>query len=277
MADDDVAGATKVCSRCGVAKQATSDNFYWEKQRNRASRPLAALCKTCVAAHSKAHYQANSALINERQQKARIPKLAIRNATARQWRADNPEEARRKDAATYRAISPEAKKLRLEQQRLSRHKRIPGRKTRVYRPCRITDRPAWLIQQHAYYQENREAIRATILARMNARPTLRLNARMSARLNRCLRACGGKQGVAWVKLVGYTHQALATHLERQFAKGMSWANMGQWHIDHIQPLASFSYSCASDPEFLAAWALSNLRPLWATENVTKHATRTLLL
>ena len=58
---------------------------------------------------------------------------------------------------------------------------------------------------------------------------------------------------------------------------MTWQNMSLWHVDHILPLASFEYESASDPEFRAAWALTNLRPLWSVENLQKGAKRVLLL
>jgi hypothetical protein len=67
------------------------------------------------------------------------------------------------------------------------------------------------------------------------------------------------------------------HLERQFLSGMTWANRGQWHIDHIQPRSSFKFVGPDDPEFKACWALSNLRPLWKADNLKKNARRTLLL
>jgi 5-methylcytosine-specific restriction endonuclease McrA len=58
---------------------------------------------------------------------------------------------------------------------------------------------------------------------------------------------------------------------------MSWANRKDWHIDHIIPLSRFKFTSSIDPEFQAAWALSNLRPLWAKENLVKNKKRTLLL
>jgi hypothetical protein len=58
---------------------------------------------------------------------------------------------------------------------------------------------------------------------------------------------------------------------------MSWDNVGKWHIDHIIPLSSFRFTSMDDPEFRAAWALSNLRPMWATENILKGARRLTLL
>lgn len=53
--------------------------------------------------------------------------------------------------------------------------------------------------------------------------------------------------------------------------------MGDWHVDHVIPLASFSFKTAHDPDFRAAWALTNLRPLWAVANLRKGARRTHLL
>lgn len=86
-----------------------------------------------------------------------------------------------------------------------------------------------------------------------------------------------KSGRSWETLVGYTADDLRRHLERQFRPGMSWANYGRWHIDHIVPKSSFSYDSAEDPEFRAAWALTNLRPLWSRDNLAKRDRRLLLI
>jgi len=67
------------------------------------------------------------------------------------------------------------------------------------------------------------------------------------------------------------------HIERQFTKGMSWDNIDKWHIDHIVPVSSFKFETPDDPDFKACWALTNLRPLWAKENQTKHKRRFHLL
>lgn len=82
---------------------------------------------------------------------------------------------------------------------------------------------------------------------------------------------GQKQGARWTELLGYGEAELRTHLERQFVRGMSWANYGEWHIDHILPLTSFTFSGErDDPEIRRAWALTNLRPLWAIDNMRKN-------
>lgn len=78
------------------------------------------------------------------------------------------------------------------------------------------------------------------------------------------------------KVFGFSLADLRAHLERQFTKGMSWErfNAGEIHIDHRRPLASFDLE---DPEqFRAAWALTNLQPLWKGENLSKGARVTVL-
>lgn len=69
--------------------------------------------------------------------------------------------------------------------------------------------------------------------------------------------------------VDYCRNQLADHLEKQFLAGMGWHNMREWHIDHIVPVSSFSFKSIEDDEFKACWALSNLRPLWAKDNLLK--------
>lgn len=75
---------------------------------------------------------------------------------------------------------------------------------------------------------------------------------------------------SWEKLVDYDLDDLCKHLELQFRDGMTWENYGTfWHIDHIMPRSSFRFTCASDEGFQACWALSNLRPLKAADNLSK--------
>lgn len=106
-------------------------------------------------------------------------------------------------------------------------------------------------------------------------PAAALRARICAQLNYCLST--GKGGMTSESLLGYTIAELHAHLERQFVKGMSWENMGEWHIDHIVPLSSFTITGPDDPELRRAWAMPNLRPLWAKDNMRKSAKRETLL
>jgi hypothetical protein len=88
----------------------------------------------------------------------------------------------------------------------------------------------------------------------------------------------GKSGRKWETLAGYTLNQLMAHLERQFLNGMTWENRGNgWHIDHIVPLSSFKFTSPDDPEFKAAWALTNLRPLWKRDNLEKGSKQMFLV
>ncbi len=111
--------------------------------------------------------------------------------------------------------------------------------------------------------------------RLRSKPKLPVDARMSRQVSRYLST--GKGGRSWQELVGYKREQLYQHIERLFSKGMSWANMHAWHIDHIVPLRSFDFTTANDSQFRAAWALSNLRPLWKQENLSKGSKRLFLL
>lgn len=103
----------------------------------------------------------------------------------------------------------------------------------------------------------------------------RLSARISEGMRNALR--NGKKRASWESLVDYTVEELRLHLERQFLPGMNWGNMGDWHIDHIVPKSAFAYIDPSDESFQACWALPNLRPLWAADNVAKSDKRLFLI
>jgi hypothetical protein len=59
------------------------------------------------------------------------------------------------------------------------------------------------------------------------------------------------------------------HLEKQFTNGMTWENRNEWHIDHIIPQSLWKYETYDDREFKQCWALCNLQPLWAEDNLSK--------
>lgn len=71
-----------------------------------------------------------------------------------------------------------------------------------------------------------------------------------------------------MEALGVDWEVAKAHIERQFKKGMSWSNYGEWHIDHIIPLASAN----TEAELIKLCHYRNLQPLWAKENRKKHAT-----
>lgn len=85
----------------------------------------------------------------------------------------------------------------------------------------------------------------------------------------------------WAHL-SYTPDELRDHLENLFEPWMTWDNYGvyriedwsdndqstwTWQIDHIIPHSTFHYETMDCDEFRECWALSNLRPLSAKQNL----------
>lgn len=75
----------------------------------------------------------------------------------------------------------------------------------------------------------------------------------------------GKKPISTEKWVGCTASELRAHFEILFVEGMSWDNYGQWEIDHIRPVSSFSQE-----EWRSVNHYTNLQPLWAADNLKKR-------
>jgi hypothetical protein len=91
-----------------------------------------------------------------------------------------------------------------------------------------------------------------------------------------------KNNKSTLKYLPYPIQELQEHLEKQFEPWMSWDNYGRydiktwddgdlstwtWQIDHIIPHSKFQYLSMADEGFKKCWALNNLRPLSAKQNL----------
>ena len=98
----------------------------------------------------------------------------------------------------------------------------------------------------------------------------KITRRMRGRLRQTLKHRGIKKTNKTFSLLGYSKYELREHLESQFTDGMSWDNMSEWHIDHIRPVASFNFDSTEHPDFKKCWALNNLQPLWAKDNMSKN-------
>lgn len=94
----------------------------------------------------------------------------------------------------------------------------------------------------------------------------KMTAFMRQSLRRCLIA---KNGQRTFDILGYDQSKLMERLEMNFKEGMSWDNYGEWHIDHVKPISRFLSQGVSDPKIINA--LSNLRPMWGLENLSKGA------
>jgi len=193
-----------------------------------------------------------------------VCKLCRCEAT-REYRKANLEKVRERESE-YREKN---RKTIRERDRLAR-KKNPQKFLDRQREC---VRKKWIkhyLQHRRWVANNPERYRELSRINTNKRrstPRGRLNIKMSNAIRKSLN--GNKNGRSWELLVGYSVEKLKHHLERLFQPGMTWENHGEWHIDHIVPIAVFNYEKPEDVDFKRCWALKNLQPLWKTKNLVK--------
>jgi molybdopterin converting factor small subunit len=140
-----------------------------------------------------------------------------------------------------------------------------------------------------YRQDNKEKIRETdrkrAIERFITEPNYKLRIVISAYLHATFKK---KKRESLLKYLPYTLDELKQHLESQFEPWMTWNNHGRylkswnedesstwtWQIDHIIPQSIFKYDSIQDDNFKKCWALENLRPYSAKQNVLDGIYRT---
>lgn len=76
------------------------------------------------------------------------------------------------------------------------------------------------------------------------------------------------KGAPFSCYLGLTKEQLKQKFEDD-PNGMNWANYGQWHVDHIVPLASFDLTKIE--EVKKAFHHTNIRRMWGAQNSAKGA------
>ena len=104
-------------------------------------------------------------------------------------------------------------------------------------------------------------------------PKFKLECCIRAHIRHALRKVGAKKTARSFEALGYTAQELKDHITSLLQPGMTWENHGTvWHIDHKRPVSWFKFDADNPSEFIAeCWALENLQPLSARENLSKQA------
>lgn len=237
MVDADSTVPHKRCTKCQQDKPATSEFFHACKRSPDGRRSV---CCACRAADHAEHRD------------ERLPKR-------REHYQANKDRLLANVRAYYQENAEAQRKAALARHYRNRERRLP--------------------QMRAYQQENRD----TLLAKKRVRGKQEWLERYGQDLAYTLKHRVGsllritlkhaRKSRRMEELLGFTTEELMAHLERQFTKGMSWERLlaGEIEIDHIVPVKSFNITSDDSPEFRACWALSNLRPMWSSENRSKGA------
>ncbi len=206
-------------------------------------------CKVCARARAAAHYKAN------REEKLSYAKERYREnpnkftAATKAWRDKNPEKYVAWTKAYY----------------------VANRETRKAQSAKWAKDNSEYVAAYArkYQEDNREKLNTHFRAyrknRYDNDPCFRVAECLRARMRSAIKN-NHKAGSAVADL-GCSIECFKRFLEHQFQEGMTWDNHGEWHIDHVKPLASFDLT--DRKQFLEAANWTNHQPLWAEDNLRK--------
>jgi hypothetical protein len=146
------------------------------------------------------------------------------------------------------------------------------------------NREAIAARKAEYYKQNAERIKtrsqeyeANNRAKVNERkrkyqkrrrmanPAYAVATRLRGRFNKALHRRRFSKTSLVHQMVGCDWETLKNHIESQFKEGMAWERFREIHIDHIIPLKT----AATESEMANLFHYTNLRPLWAAENLKK--------
>lgn len=250
MADDvDIAPTVdlqcKTCNKCGETKPLSDFN-----KDSKAKTGLSYRCRDCSKARSRQWSKENNEVARER---------------SRIWYADNPEKGKAR-ARMQRLKNPEKTKAYLAQRYIDNREKVIAYRESLPEPVKEKNRA----RSKKWASANPDKVRErSAIRRLDQK--FRVENSMRIAISSCIRR-GSKKSPTFSTL-GYTPDDLRSHLEARFIDGMSWGNYGRggWHIDHIIPLASFSFTTMYCEDFKSAFSLGNLQPLWESENCSKGA------
>lgn len=256
---------TKKCTKCGEEKPATKEFFYADKQYPSGIRPI---CKIC----SEKHYQEHKERI------ALQRKEHYRNNRERILTAN-----REKYAKNYNGIQESTReRYQKNRDRNLITKRLYHNKNRekanaISRRYHAANRDLSNAKRRDYYVNHRAETNEKDRIRGKERhrklygkdPSYTLRTRISALLRYSLKHGGKSKSLN--DILDYSIEELRAHIESLFTENMSWDSFmrGEIHIDHIRPISSFNIESIDDQDFKECWAISNLRPLWAFDNLSK--------
>lgn len=124
-------------------------------------------------------------------------------------------------------------------------------------------RARYLANKQSYIDSNNRSI----TERRKTNPLFAMMLRIRSSLGTSFRRLGYTKRSRTYEILGCEWSEFKTHIEKQFIEGMTWENRSEWHIDHITPVAT----ATTEEEVIALNHFTNLRPMWAKDNIKKSA------
>lgn len=253
----------KNCKECGCSFPVTKEYFY---AHGGMRDGFLNFCITCYKQKAKDRLDKNPGLNRERcKDNYNRNKKSILSAQKEKYYEDHDKS--KQLCREYREKNKEKINIQKRAYR-ARHKDEIAKKDRIYKKSEQGQK-----KKKEWTESNRDAIRMWTRKYNKERrendPNYKLLTNIRTRINRALTS-NFKKGNT-IKLIGCSIEQLKRHIEGMFRDGMTWDNhtIDGWHLDHIMPCSSFDLSTVSGQKKCFHW--SNLQPLWAWENLKKHA------
>jgi len=256
----------KICSKCGEIK----DLSYFSTHKSEKDG-LRCWCKKCSNKYNKKHYTYNTnnyimkkygSLENYQEKLKAKERLLKQEQKNRQKILDQKTRLKinnRKICITCKVEKNTSEFNRYKNKLRSECKKCRRRRQKEYRAIHKEQRNAY---ERKKYKLNTK---------------YKINIWLSRALGSDLKKRGSSKyrSSAW-EFVDYTKNEFIKHIESLWEPWMNWDNHGKaskerrtWNIDHIIPKSNFDYQLPNDYEVKKCWALENLRPLEAFENLRK--------
>lgn len=276
----------KICSICNLSKDKI--DFYKKGSQ----------CKSCLRAKGKKYFSENKIESSKKSKQYRQEnKDKIKNKRKQYYKANREkiliqQEMYRRE--NKEKISEQSKKYR------ANNKEIISKKKKEYYETNLEKTKQY---QKEYRLKNSDKLnKYSRIYQKEKRANdilFKLRRDFSRSINGALRKqLSFKENKSILNFLPYTIEELKNHLESLFlhpdnltADGqiwMTWNNWGAyrcknwnndnastwvWHIDHIIPHSTLSYTSMNDENFRKCWSLANLRPLRADINIIDGAAR----
>jgi hypothetical protein len=261
---------TKLCRKCGHTKDVES--FGADKNSPDGRRYE---CKQCRSEHDKKIYEESKDKSAERNKKYRDKNRSAIRAKGREYHQEHKEQAvlyRKENAESIRA-NAKAYRTRIRSKSIAylRDYYRQNKESLLVKQKEYAENNKGKIQkrQREYAKANRPSIRARFSAWQKQRKQsdvgYRILCNLRRHVNRAIRKT--EKSAKTKELIGCSMAELRAHLESMFLVGMTWANYGQWHVDHIIPCCKFDMSNPEEQRRCYNW--KNLQPLWAVDNIRK--------
>lgn len=280
----------KECKECGIK----GDKSIFEKNRKK--------CKICHKKYQKKYrlsHKETARSYSKKYRKNNFDKLSI---SQKQYREKNKEiiKIKRKKYRNKnkKNISEMNKKWRqknaseISKKRKEYYQTNKDKKREKDKIYREKNKDKLKKSKLKWLEINKDKLREK--AKLNQRermknPFYRFRNLVTKSIARTLKKNGNcKNGQTWLKYISYTMEEAVKYIESLFEPWMNWENWGiynknkwndldrstwKWNLDHIIPHSELPYDSMEHPNFKKAWALENLRPYSAKQNVIDGVNR----